>query len=63
MYGGREGSATKAAAYNAAYAATYHNQVAATLRYGGCQCRIVAAATLYCGSRQGRIVAAANVEQ
>ena len=70
MYGGQEGSATKAATYNAAYAATYHNQAAAklrpaaaTLQYGGCQCRIVAAATVYCGSRQGRIVAATNVEQ
>ena len=31
-YGGREGSAAKAAAYNAAYAAAYHNQVAAKLR-------------------------------
>ena len=46
IYGGREGSAAKAAAYNAAYAATYHNQVVTTLRYGGRQCRIVAAASV-----------------
>ena len=58
-YGGREGSAAKAAAYNSAYAAAYHNQaaaklrqVAATLHYGGRQCRIVAAAHLYHGGRQ-----------
>ena len=34
-YGGREGSATNAAAYNAAYTATYHNQATATSYYGG----------------------------
>ena len=31
-YGGRGGSAAKAAAYNAAYAAAYHNQAVAKLR-------------------------------
>ena len=40
VYGGREGSAAKAAGYTAAYAA-------ATLHYGSYQCRIVADATLY----------------
>ena len=59
-YGGREGSATKAAGYNAAYAAVYHNQAAVTLHYGGHQCRIVAATTLYYGGRQCRRVAAAK---
>ena len=32
IYGGREGSAAKAATHNAAYAAAYHNQVATKLR-------------------------------
>ena len=31
-YGGREGSAAKAAAHNAAYVAAYHNQAAVKLR-------------------------------
>ena len=58
------------AVYNAAYVAAYHNQVAAelrpaaaTLQYGGCQCRIVVVTTLYCGGCQGQIVVAANVEE
>ena len=66
-YGCQEGSATKVATYNPAYAAVYHNQaatklrlVAATLHQGGWQYRIVAAATLYYGSCQCRKVAAAS---
>ena len=52
MYGGQEGSATKAAAYNTTYVATKLRLAAATLHYGGCQCRIVAAAKclIYCNS-------------
>ena len=45
----------KAAAYNAAYAAAYHNQAPAKLRQ--------AAATLLYGGRRCRIVAVANVEE
>ena len=59
VYGGREGSATKVATYNAACVVAYHNQaaaklrlVAATLQYGSCQCRIVVAAkcSIHCNS-------------